>query len=156
MTLQCLLLLMVIFWPPAVRVAPPNFSLQSGTLSLTFAAAVFKQKLQGSPLTTREAALRILHSRLVEVADVTLDVVQAQHRSLVVVAVLVLPARAAAQLVLDHLRGNTKGVSDIMRAIKDLCEKTVPPPHHLKNSPIYYYFFFFSSHSSMTFLDSCS
>lgn len=52
---------------------------------------------------TREGVLRILRWPLVEVADVTLDVIQAQHGSLVVVVVLALPARAAAQFVLDHL-----------------------------------------------------
>lgn len=40
---------------------------------------------------------------LVEVSDVTLDVVQAQHRSLVAVAVLVFPAGASTQFVFYHL-----------------------------------------------------
>lgn len=41
--------------------------------------------------------------RLVKVTDVTLDVVQAQHRSLVVVAVLVFPAGTATKLVFYYL-----------------------------------------------------
>lgn len=43
---------------------------------------------------------------LVKVTDVTLDVVQAQHRALVAAAVLVFPAGAATQLVFNHLGRN--------------------------------------------------
>lgn len=44
-----------------------------------------------------------------KVTDVTLDVVQAQHRSLVVVAVLVFPAGTAAKLVFYYLGRLEKG-----------------------------------------------
>lgn len=64
--------------------------------------------------------MRILRSWLVKVADVTLDVVQAQHRSLVVAVVLVLPARAAAQLVLDHLRRQTQVILCIKYIMQDV------------------------------------
>lgn len=43
-----------------------------------------------------------------KVTDVTLDVIQAQDGSLVVVVVFVLLAGAAAQFVLQHLRGSEK------------------------------------------------
>lgn len=54
----------------------------------------------------RAAAPSSRPARLVKVTDVTLDVVEAQDRTLVVVvAVLELLIRAATQLVLYHLRG---------------------------------------------------
>lgn len=57
---------------------------------------------------------------LVKVTDVTLDVVQAQHRALVAAAVLVFPARAATQLVFNHLGRNGRGGAFLMMAKSDL------------------------------------
>lgn len=54
-------------------------------------------------LTKSVEALRD-SGHLMEVTDVTLDVIKAQHRTLILVVVFVLFIRAATQLVLYHLR----------------------------------------------------
>ena len=111
------------FCPPPAYAPPPDVGHMLNSLHhlQTFHQAQFThllcllrslRKLQRTKSTDtaqrQESAAALLpHGcrSLVKVTDVTLDVIQAQHCSLVVVVVvLVLIVRAATQLVLDHLR----------------------------------------------------